>query len=419
LTYNTLLVNDLGPFEEQNEAWNSGAIVIKQYGAKIIALSREQSIRGLRHLQNRPDLIICDDVEDMESTKTTENRNANYEWFSSEVMPCGDEKTQIVYVGNLVNEDCIIERLRIGIEENRIDGLFLRVPIMENEKPTWPERFPNLKAIEKVKRTIPSESAWYREFMLRIVDDETRLIRREQIHYYDELPKDTPCRLLVLGTDLAVSLGSTADFSTIVAIAVYYSGTKRKLFILPGVINARMLFYPTINCIISKAKTLSRIRETEVVVEDVAFQRTYIEVLRKNGCRARTVPLKGLNKRERLEIPASLVVMGEIMFSKFGTEKLIEQLVNFGLSEHDDLVDAFSLGVNYAIKKTGDHNIGVTSSDGPYIGIFGERIDPVAIEKENELEEKMRNEYEEYRVVHEKHLRGQGLTDNDIYNIFP
>ncbi|MCC7004841.1 hypothetical protein IT397_02910, partial [Candidatus Nomurabacteria bacterium] len=64
LESNELLRQDLGPFEERQEEWSAGTLVIPKYGARITAISTEQSIRGLRHGSHRPDLIICDDLED-------------------------------------------------------------------------------------------------------------------------------------------------------------------------------------------------------------------------------------------------------------------------------------------------------------------------------------------------------------------
>jgi phage terminase large subunit-like protein len=417
LTNNPLLVSDLGPFEEQDEQWNSGAIVIKQYGAKIIALSREQSIRGLRHLQNRPDLIICDDVEDIDSTRTQDSRDMNFEWFSSEVIPSGSEDTQFVYVGNLVNEDCILQRLRTSIEEKRLDGVFIRVPILDdNGNPTWPQRFHDAGAVMAFHRTIPSESAWEREYMLHIVDAQTQLLRRTDFQYYDDLPKDFACRLLVLGTDLAVSDKLTADYSALVAVAAYGSGRSRKLYVLPGVVNAHMMIHQSIEKIITKFETLKdEIRPPEILIEDVSFQRTIAETLRQDGYRGHMVPLHGMSKRERLELPASFVVQGQVLFPRTGAEELVSQLVNFGPGEHDDLCDAFSLAVNYAIIKTRMAHIRITTGNMRSIDDPPD-FDDEKFEREMEAERKMQDDYEKAEKARIKKRREMGVPESNLYD---
>ncbi len=416
LTNNPLLVADLGPFEEQDEEWNSGAIVIKQYGAKIIALSREQSIRGLRHLQNRPDLIICDDVEDIESTRTQESRDANYEWFTSEVIPCGDEKTQYAFIGNLVNEDCILERLRAAIEESRIDGAYFRIPLLdEHGDPTWPERYPDKAAIEKLRRTVPNDSAWQREYMLNIVDDGTRLLRREQIQYYDQLPSGTP-RLVVLGTDLAISDKLTADFTSLVAMVVYGYGKKRRIYVLPGVINAHMMLHEAIKKVVTKADLLKdRYRTVEVLIEDVGFQKAVYDELRQEGIRATQIPLRGMSKRERLELPASYVDMGQVLFPKVGAEVLVDQLVNFGYGGHDDLCDAFSIGVNHAVGKTRSNHIRMTTGDLRHINPPREFDEEEEEAKAAEAEDRQWEEREIYVEERAKERRKMGLPEKYWY----
>ena len=67
---NELLRKDLGPFEEREDEWNSSSIVLPLLGARITAASTETSVRGIRHGPHRPQLIICDDIEDLQSVKT-------------------------------------------------------------------------------------------------------------------------------------------------------------------------------------------------------------------------------------------------------------------------------------------------------------------------------------------------------------
>jgi len=72
--------------------------VIPKFNARLIAASSEQSIRGLRHGAYRPDLIICDDVEDLNSVKTNESRDKTYAWLTGDVIPLGDLNTKIISI---------------------------------------------------------------------------------------------------------------------------------------------------------------------------------------------------------------------------------------------------------------------------------------------------------------------------------
>src|SRR5665213_1310977 len=114
---NALLKNDLGPFQEENNEWGSASLVFSNLNARITAVSTEQSIRGLRHNQHRPDLIIGDDLEDLASTKTREGRNKTYQWLTGEVIPAGDRNTRLVVIGNLLHEDSLIMRLKDDVDK--------------------------------------------------------------------------------------------------------------------------------------------------------------------------------------------------------------------------------------------------------------------------------------------------------------
>lgn len=56
-------------------------------GAIIQAYGRYQSLRGVKHLDARPDLIFMDDLEDKESVSTPEARAKTRGWFTSTVLP--------------------------------------------------------------------------------------------------------------------------------------------------------------------------------------------------------------------------------------------------------------------------------------------------------------------------------------------
>lgn len=62
LETNTLLKSDMGPFREENDTeWASSSLVFENVGARITIASLEQSVRGFKHNQYRPDLIILDE----------------------------------------------------------------------------------------------------------------------------------------------------------------------------------------------------------------------------------------------------------------------------------------------------------------------------------------------------------------------
>jgi len=68
------------------DMWTDTRITLSN-GVMIQAYGRYQSLRGVKHLENRPDLIFMDDLEDKESVATPEARHKTRQWFTSTVMP--------------------------------------------------------------------------------------------------------------------------------------------------------------------------------------------------------------------------------------------------------------------------------------------------------------------------------------------
>ena len=351
LESNDVLRADLGPFEAHDEEWGSYSLVIPRYGARITACSSESSIRGLRHGQHRPDLIIADDVEDLQSVKTRDGRDKTYQWFTGDVLPAGDKNTKVMVVGNLLHEDSLIMRLKADIEEKRLKGKFRAHPLMNSrEKIAWPGKFPNKRAIKEFKCSIGSEISWQREYMLRIVPDSDQIIHREWLQRYDVLPPKEQCRMTVIAIDPAISERDTADYTAMISAKIYGEGKESKIYILPNPVNERLTFPQSVERVKALAQTLEGGWTVHVFVEDIAYQRAFPQALEEEGINAEAVPIGGQDKRARVNLTSHLVQQGRIVFPPQGTEALEEQLVGFGVEKYDDLVDAFTLLVLRLLK---------------------------------------------------------------------
>ncbi len=354
LERNDLLRQDLGPFEERDEEWSAGSIVIPKYDARITAISCEQGIRGLRHGAFRPDLIICDDLENLDSVKTRDSRQKLYQWLMGEVIPAGDVKTRVVVVGNCLHMDGIMLRLQREIEGGERTGAFRSYPLVnEAGLSTWPGKFPSLDSIDTLKRSVVDEATWQREYLLRIIADIDQVVDPAWIQYYDELPpklNGQHMHDLLIGVDVAISESTAADFTAFVPIAVYTDNEDNWCaYILPGIVNKRMSFPATVEYLRIMAKSLVEKREADVYVEDVGYQRALAQQLGEVGIQAQAVSVNGLEKRERIALVSPAIKDGRVKFPRQGAEELISQLVGFGRERHDDIADAFTLAMRKVI----------------------------------------------------------------------
>ena len=351
LEHNPLLKSDLGPFREEvgGGEWAMSSLIFQNTGARIMVASVDQSIRGIRHHEYRPDLIILDDVEDMNSTKTMEGRNKLFDWFTREIIPLGDIGTRTVMVGNLLHEDSLMMRLRRMIDRKEMAGVYRWFPLLnEQGKCSWPGKFTTQADVEHLRLKVGNELAWRQEYLLEIVSDSTRVIHPEWIHYYTQLPpmnNDNRYRGAFIGMDLAISKAEEADYTAMVVGRVYGWGESMRIYILPNPINQKWDF-PTA---LEKAKALSSTldigRKAMMHIEGNGYQRALAEMLQRMHYPA-SAPITHADKRSRLAMISHFIKDGAVMFPDKGCEELISQIVGLGRERHDDLADALSLLVS-------------------------------------------------------------------------
>lgn len=354
LENNELLKRDLGPFKEESDEWGSSSLVFKRHGARITVASTEQSIRGIRHNEHRPDLLICDDVEDVQSTKTREGREKTYNWLRGEVIPTGDRNTRLIIVGNLLHEDSLLMKIKREVEGEKTLGIFKQYPLLDrHDLCLWTGKYPDKSALEEEKKKVGSEVSWQREYLLRIIPSDDQVIYPEWIQYYDDLPgEEHPgYRGTYIGVDLAISSKDAADETAIVMAHVYSRAEKLRIYILPTVISKKLNFPAQVDLIKEISVThLGKRCGGEIFVESIAYQEALPQMLEHEGIEATAIKPKG-DKRTRLSLTSTAIKSGLIKFPRQGCEKLIQQLVGFGVEKHDDIADAFSLLINATIAK--------------------------------------------------------------------
>jgi len=344
---NILLTKDWGPFKEESDEWSKHSLVFPARGAKITALSTGQSIRGMRYLQYRPDLIILDDIEDPDSVSKLEGRNKTYHWINNDIIPAGDDNPRIIFLGTPLHPDSAMRRLEKKIKDGEMDGIFRSYPILdENNNIMWPGRYPDMEAIETEKRK-SDPVAWAQEYLLKDVVDEDQIISPERIQFYKSLPERalwTGHKFRIISVDPAMSNKETADCTAIVSAEVYHSGKNMKIFILPNPINKRgMSAKETVECVKRLQDDVIESYGTKVVVENVGSQSILVQMMEDAGIRDVVSFSPGkLDKRTRQVLAASFIEYGQIFFPETGTKDLMNQLINFGCTRYDDLADSYA-----------------------------------------------------------------------------
>ena len=348
LETNQLLLQDYGniqagtveddipePSLESEEEWQAKNMLLSN-GVRILARSRGQKIRGLKHRQFRPRAVIIDDPEDINWVKTKENRDSTENWLNSEVIPAMDkQKRKLVILINNLHMDALAARVRAK-------GTFkiLEYPLVNSadewESCLWKAQYPDQASID-AQRKLAGTTAWEREYKLKVVAEEEQVIKPEDIHYYDERPKNSVAALKGHGVDLAISQKENADYTSIVSAEVFYIGNAPKIYIRPNPYNARVTFHD----FLKRVRAIpSEMKGANIFfVEDVGYQKAAIQEMGR--AMLPVVSMKPTaDKRSRLQVVAPYIKNGTVLFPRSGCEQLLSQIFNFGVESHDDCLDA-------------------------------------------------------------------------------
>lgn len=358
LENNKLLLQDYGKIEfdpvkddspedptlESGEEWQARNMLLNN-GVRILARSRGQKIRGLRHRQHRPKLIVVDDPEDLKWVRFKENRDETDKWMRGEVIPSIDTLSgRIILIGNYLHDDALMSRIKkLGIFKTLEYPLINDAGICQ-----WPAQYPTQESIDKARK-LAGETAWQREYMLKVVPDEGAEVEPKDIHYYDEFPMtlipgtnqiavdDSLRGIRGHGVDLAISTKASADYTSVVSGDVFHVDEYPKIYIIPHPTNAHMDFHTTI-------ETLRLVPQGGgahlFFVESVAYQLAAIQEMERAGMPV--IAIKPMaDKRSRLRVVARYIKNGTVLFPRTGCEELLNQLLNFGVEKHDDMADAF------------------------------------------------------------------------------
>ncbi len=133
LEENPLIIEAFG--EMKGEPWHQSKIVLAN-GGQMQSLGVGKKLRGARRRQDRPDLVILDDVENDENVESLDQRNKWKRWFNRAVLNAGDSKTNYIVVGTILHHDSLLSDLQIN---PAFKSKKFKAIIEFNHSPKWSE----------------------------------------------------------------------------------------------------------------------------------------------------------------------------------------------------------------------------------------------------------------------------------------
>lgn len=77
-------------------------------GVRVAAFGFGQSIRGRKHGQYRPSLVIADDLEKADPGFNPETKEKLKNWFEQAALEIGNSETNYMLIGNFFHPDCLL-----------------------------------------------------------------------------------------------------------------------------------------------------------------------------------------------------------------------------------------------------------------------------------------------------------------------
>lgn len=213
------------------------------YRFRILVRGAEQRVRGLKWNQMRPDLIVCDDLENEEAVANKDRREKFRKWFNGALLPCRAKHGIVRLVGTVMHLDSLLNRLlpEDSSPSSVVEPLKTYSKI---RKPTWKairyrahdESFENIlwpemydreffesKREDLTNQGIPEVYA--QEYLNYPIDESTAYFKRQDFteimkNDLEDIKENNKQYNYYVGCDLAVSTKDRSDYSVFVIAAV-------------------------------------------------------------------------------------------------------------------------------------------------------------------------------------------------------
>ena len=326
---------------------------------RIIAKGAEQKLRGLIWNGSRPDIIMCDDMENDELVMNKERRDKMRRWFKGALLPCRADSGIVRIVGTILHNDSLLERLMPNDSDKRTQRVGLKT--FSTMKGMWKAvkyRAHNEDFSELLWASKKSASEFKMLYEEAVKDGTTDIYSQEYLNVpldeavtffkrADFLPireDDLKLKLHYYVTaDLAISESEKADYSVFIVAGV----DENKIIHIKDVIRERMDGREIVDTLLS----LHRIYEPEAVgIEDMQVSKSIGPFLREEMVKTNTylslLPLKhgGKDKTSRARSVQARMRAHGIKFDRGADWYPIfeNECLTFPRGKHDDQVDAFA-----------------------------------------------------------------------------
>lgn len=331
---------------------------------RVMVRGSNQSVRGLKWRNKRPDLILGDDLENDEIVMNEDRRAKFRQWFFGALLPCLSDNGKIRIVGTILHFDSLLERLMppltgpkakytktLGLRQYSVDPKRTWTSIKyrahtdfdDFSEILWPEKFneTRLKGIRQdyLDQGIPESYA--QEYLNYPIAEQNAFFRKQ-----DLLPMEkadyASHGTYYIACDLAISQREKADFSAFVVGKLDYNNRLHILDVIRGRMDAKELIDIIFDLQIRYQPDLFIFEDGQITkslgpfLHDEMFRKNiFIPIHKETPTRDKVQRARAIQGRMR---------QGGVRFNKQGDFWLDfeQEVLRFDKGEHDDQVDAMA-----------------------------------------------------------------------------
>jgi len=386
LESNQRLQQDFPEVCGEGPTWQVGNVLTAN-GVRIKAWGSGKRLRGARHGQHRPDLMIVDDPENDENVISAEQREKTRKWFFRALRRAGQPDTVTLAAFTIIHHDCLGANLlknpawrgrkyravlrwsqsplwekwedlftaqtAIG-ETPAADAFFERhkKQMLEGTEVLWPERY---TYYDLMKMRISDGPAHFdAEMQNEPLDPETAVFLEEWFRWYEDDELEGKHLVNVAAVDPSMGKQSRrSDPSAIVVLGVAREDGKFFCYVVDADIRKRHPHRIIEDVFIA----YQHHRPLRIRVEETQFQEFFKdEMISKGQEVGMFLPVEGYkpltDKMLRIQRMQPHVKNGILRFSR-KHRTLIQQMLNFPQGDHDDGPDALEMAFSLAEEITG------------------------------------------------------------------
>lgn len=325
---------------------------------RIIAKGAEQKLRGLKWGNKRPDLIICDDLENEEAVANSERREKFRRWFNAALVPSLSHAGRIIIVGTILHMDSWLERLmpdtankdtvteelkQYSTKKSMWKAVKYRAHNEDFSKILWKERFTKeylqAKRQSYVDQGLPD--VYSQEYLNYPIDESSAYFQRDDFLPFNEEDYEEKLNYYS-AADFAISTREGADYTVLATVGVTSGGDLL-------VVDIRRGRWDSAEIVEQMFTVHMKYKPELFIVEQGAIQKAIGPFLqREMQQRSKYINLYPLvptkDKQSRARSLQARMRAGGIRYDKdkLWYPVLEDEMARFPRDRHDDQVDALS-----------------------------------------------------------------------------